>query len=104
MWYVLGFLVLMALGQAFFFSIQSGRTIPYSEFKTLVRDGKVQDVTVAEDRVKLVLPVADAGQRVAADVVEVVVAEVPAARPLEQVAADRGGVADLRRGGVAGGV
>ncbi len=52
MWYVLGFLVLLALGNAFFFSMQSGQTIPYSEFKTLVRDGKIQEVTVAEDRVR----------------------------------------------------
>jgi cell division protease FtsH len=52
MWYALGFLLLLALGQAFFFSIQSGETISYSEFKALVRDGKVQEVTVAEDRVR----------------------------------------------------
>jgi cell division protease FtsH len=51
MWYALGFLVLLALGQAFFFSIQSGETLSYSEFKALVRDSKVQDVTVGEDRV-----------------------------------------------------
>jgi cell division protease FtsH len=52
MWYVLGFLILLALGNAFFFSMQSGQTIPYSEFKTLIRDNKVQEVTVAEDRVR----------------------------------------------------
>jgi cell division protease FtsH len=52
MWYVLGFLLLLALGQAFFFSIQSRDTIPYSEFKNRVREGKVQDVVVAEDRVR----------------------------------------------------
>ncbi len=51
-WYVLGFLLLLALAQAFFSSLQSGRTIPYSELKTLVRDGKVQEVVVAEDRVR----------------------------------------------------
>jgi cell division protease FtsH len=51
MWYVLGFLLLLALGQAFFFSLQSGETIPYSAFKQAVRDGKVQDVAVAQDRV-----------------------------------------------------
>ncbi len=52
MWYVLGFLLLLALGQAFFLQMQSGETIPYSEFKTLVRDGKVQEVTVGEDRIR----------------------------------------------------
>jgi cell division protease FtsH len=50
-WYVLGFLLLLALGQAFFFTLQSGEAISYSTFKQLVRDGKVQEVAVAEDRV-----------------------------------------------------
>jgi cell division protease FtsH len=52
MWYVLGFLVLLALGQAFLYSIQSRNTIPYSEFKNRVREGRVQEVFVAEDRVR----------------------------------------------------
>ena len=52
MWYVLGFLLLLALGNAFFFSMQTGQHVSYSEFKTLVRDGRVQDVTVAEDRIR----------------------------------------------------
>ncbi|HSL21060.1 MAG TPA: ATP-dependent metallopeptidase FtsH/Yme1/Tma family protein, partial [Vicinamibacterales bacterium] len=51
-WYVLAFLLLLALGQAFFFTLQSGRTIQYSEFKNLVRNGRVQEVVVAEDRVR----------------------------------------------------
>jgi cell division protease FtsH len=51
MWYVLGLLLLLALGQAFFFSLQTGEALPYSTFKQLVRDGKVQEVAVAEDRV-----------------------------------------------------
>jgi cell division protease FtsH len=50
-WYVLGLLLLLALGQAFFFSLQSGEAISYSAFKQFVRDGKVQEVAVAEDRV-----------------------------------------------------
>jgi cell division protease FtsH len=52
MWYVLGVLLLLVLGQAIFFSMQTGDTIPYSEFKQRVRDGRVQDVVVAEDRVR----------------------------------------------------
>jgi cell division protease FtsH len=52
MWYVLGFLLLLALGNAFFFSLQSGQTISYSDFKALVRDGKVAEVTVGEDRIR----------------------------------------------------
>src|SRR5262245_42771631 len=52
MWYVLGFLLLLAIGQAIFYPQQSGDTVSYSEFKQLVRDGKVQEVTVGEDRIR----------------------------------------------------
>src|SRR5262245_49480487 len=51
-WYVLGFLLILAVAQAFFYQLTSGETIPYSEFKQFVRDGKVQEVTVSEDRVR----------------------------------------------------
>jgi len=51
MWYVLGFLVLAALGQALFFSLRSGQQISYSEFRAQVRANQVQEVTVAEDHV-----------------------------------------------------
>jgi cell division protease FtsH len=51
MWYILGFLILAALGQAFFFSLRSGETISYSEFKARLRGGQIQEVTVAEDRI-----------------------------------------------------
>jgi cell division protease FtsH len=51
MWYILGFLILAALGQAFFVSLQSGETISYSEFKARLRGGQIQEVTVAEDRI-----------------------------------------------------
>jgi cell division protease FtsH len=50
-WYVLGFLILLALAQAFFIQLQTGETIPYSEFKALVREGKVEEVTLSEERV-----------------------------------------------------
>jgi cell division protease FtsH len=52
MWYVLAFLMLLALGQALFFSLHSGDVISYSEFKTLVREHRVEEVFVAEDRVR----------------------------------------------------
>jgi cell division protease FtsH len=52
MWYVLGFLMLLALGQAFFFSVQSGETLSYSDFRKAVKDGQVVEVTLAEDRVR----------------------------------------------------
>ncbi len=52
LWYVLGLLFLLGLGQSYFSSLQSGETVPYSTFKEWVRDGKVQEVAVAEDRVR----------------------------------------------------
>ena len=52
MWYVLGFLLLLALGQAFFVSVQSGETLSYSDFKKAVREHQVQEVTVADDRIR----------------------------------------------------
>src|SRR3954453_13446559 len=51
-WYVLGFLLLLALAQAFFFQIQSGETLSYSDFKAAVRADKVQEVTLSDDRVR----------------------------------------------------
>jgi cell division protease FtsH len=52
MWYVLGALLVLAVGNLLFFSLQAGEPIPYSEFKARVREGKVQEVTVAADRIQ----------------------------------------------------
>src|SRR3954464_10165971 len=52
MWYVLAVFLLLALGQAFYFSMAGGETISYSEFKQRVREGAVQEVVVSEDRVR----------------------------------------------------
>jgi cell division protease FtsH len=49
-WYVLGFLLLMTLAQAWFMA-PAGRQIPYSEFKQLVRSGQVAEVTVGEQSI-----------------------------------------------------
>src|SRR3954470_22232917 len=54
-WYVLGVLLLLALAQAFFYQMQSGETISYSDFKSLVRDNRVQEVTLSDDRVRGIL-------------------------------------------------
>ncbi len=54
-WYVLGVLLLLALAQAFFYQLQSGETISYSDFKGLVRDNRVQEVTLSDDRVRGIL-------------------------------------------------
>jgi cell division protease FtsH len=60
MWYVLGFLLLAAIGQAVLGQLQSGDTVSYSEFKNLVRQHQVQEVTVGEERVRAVLTKPDA--------------------------------------------
>ena len=52
MWYVLGFLLLLALGQAFFSSVQSGETVTYSDFKKAIRDGQVIELTVGDERIR----------------------------------------------------
>jgi cell division protease FtsH len=59
MWYVLGFILLAAIGQAVLASLQSGDTVSYSEFKNLVRQHQVQEVTVGEERVRAVLTKTD---------------------------------------------
>jgi cell division protease FtsH len=50
-WYVLGFLLLMVVAQAWFLT-PSGRQISYSEFKQLVRSGQVSEVTVGDTAVR----------------------------------------------------
>jgi cell division protease FtsH len=51
LWYVLGFLLLMALAQTWFLT-PSGRTISYSEFKQAVRAGQVAEVVVGEQTIR----------------------------------------------------
>src|SRR5687767_8378839 len=63
LWYVLGLVLLIAVGQAFYYSVQPGQTISYSEFKQAVRDGRVAEVTVADDRVTGTLTAAAGGKR-----------------------------------------
>ena len=50
-WYVLGFLLLMALAQTWLLA-PSGRQITYSEFKAAVRGGQVADVVISEQSVR----------------------------------------------------
>ena len=47
MWYGLAFLFLLVLAQTYFL-VPAGRQIPYSEFKSLVAQGKVAEATVGE--------------------------------------------------------
>ena len=51
MWYVLAFLMVMALAQAWFLA-PAGRQISYSEFKSAVRGGQVAEVVVGEQTVR----------------------------------------------------
>src|SRR5690606_24312173 len=51
-WYGLGFLLLLAVGQSVFFSAQHGETISYSDFKAHVRAGRVQEVTISPETVR----------------------------------------------------
>jgi cell division protease FtsH len=50
-WYVLGFLFLLAIVQAYLF-VPRGRTIPYSEFKSLLAADRVAEVTVSTDVIR----------------------------------------------------
>ena len=61
-WYALGFLMLLAIAQAVFFSAAAGETISYSEFKEHVRGGRVQEVTVGPEGVRGLFKPDQAGQ------------------------------------------
>ena len=50
-WYVLGFLMLMALAQAWLVA-PAGRQISYSEFKAAIRGGQVIEVVVGEQTIR----------------------------------------------------
>jgi cell division protease FtsH len=50
-WYVLGFLLLMALAQAWFLA-PGGRQVSYSDFKQAVRGGQVAEVYVGEQAIR----------------------------------------------------
>jgi len=54
LWWVLGALLVLAIGQAFFLT-PGGRQIPYSEFKSLVRSGQVSEVAVGDTHIRGVL-------------------------------------------------
>ncbi len=58
LWWVLGGLLLLAIGQAYFLT-PGGRQIPYSEFKALIRSGQVAEVAVGDTHIRGVLKKAD---------------------------------------------
>jgi cell division protease FtsH len=51
-WYVLALFVLLGLGQFTYFAVQGGQTLSYSDFKQKLREGRIQDILVGEDRVR----------------------------------------------------
>ena len=63
MWYVLALFLLLAIGQAFYYSMQTGVAISYSEFKERVRAGQVEEVFVAEERIRGTLRDTERGTR-----------------------------------------
>jgi cell division protease FtsH len=62
MWYALAFLLLLALAQTYFL-VPAGRQVPYSEFKTLLKQGKVAEATVGEQIIRGTLKAADASAK-----------------------------------------
>jgi cell division protease FtsH len=51
LWYGLAFLLLLGLAQMYYLA-PGGRVIPYSEFKQLVRDSQVADVTIGDQTIR----------------------------------------------------
>ena len=56
-------MLLLAVGQAFYLASQSGQVLSYSEFKLAVREGRVQEITVGEDRVRGTFKAVTQGKR-----------------------------------------
>jgi len=63
LWYAAGFLVLLAIVQGIFVATQTTRTIPYSEFKALVRADKVAEVLVGDEQIQGTLKAEEQGSR-----------------------------------------
>jgi len=51
LWYGLAFLLLLGLAQMYYLT-PSGRTIPYSEFKELLKQGQIAEVTIADQMIR----------------------------------------------------
>jgi cell division protease FtsH len=62
LWYGLAFLFVLGLVQLYY-AIPTGRTIPYSEFKTLVKNGEVAEVAIGDPMIRGTLKQAPAGEK-----------------------------------------
>jgi cell division protease FtsH len=51
LWYGLAFLLLLGVAQMYFLT-PAGRSIPYSEFKSLLKNGKVADVAISDQTIR----------------------------------------------------
>src|SRR5215470_16072366 len=51
LWYGLAFLLILGLAQLYYFT-PNGRSIPYSEFKQLVKNGQVEEVTIGDQIIR----------------------------------------------------
>src|SRR5947207_15739776 len=51
LWYGLAFLLLLGLAQMYYLT-PSGRSIPYSDFKTSLKNGQVAEVTIADQVIR----------------------------------------------------
>jgi cell division protease FtsH len=61
-WYGLAFLLFLALAQTYFL-VPAGRQVPYSEFKALLKEGKVAEVIVGDQLIRGTLKPADPAGR-----------------------------------------
>ena len=51
LWYGLAFVLLFALAQMYWL-IPAGKPVPYSDFKTLIRNGSIAEVTLSEQMIR----------------------------------------------------
>jgi hypothetical protein len=51
-WGILGLFVILAVLQSVLATLAAGTTLPYSEFKTLLREGRVVSAIVSTERVR----------------------------------------------------
>jgi cell division protease FtsH len=51
LWYGLAFLVLLGVAQMYFLA-PAGRTLPYSEFKTLLKDNQIAEVSISDQVIR----------------------------------------------------
>ena len=59
LWYGLALLLVLGIAQAYFMT-PPGRSIPYSEFKQLVRNGEVAEISIGDQSIRGTLKAGDA--------------------------------------------